>query len=124
MPAYSLPRQIFLGNYVRALQSNLPRYFLNSTIIVIIVLLALVALSAPAAFAVSKMKFKQSEKLMSFFLFGMMIPIFACLIPMFRIYNAMGIRNTYWAVVIPQAVLGCLCAFIYIKTLCREFLIR
>ena len=114
MPAYSLPRQIFLGNYVRALQSNLPRYFLNSTIIVIIVLLALVALSAPAAFAVSKMKFKQSEKLMSFFLFGMMIPIFACLIPMFRIYNAMGIRNTYWAVVIPQVGFGLpMCIYLY-----------
>ena len=32
----------------------------------------------------------------------MMVPIFASLIPMFRIYNVMGLRNTYLSLVLPQ----------------------
>lgn len=113
-PAYSLPQHIFWGNYEQALQSDLPRYFLNSTIVAVCVLTGLIFLGAPAAFAISKIRFRQSEKLMSFFLIGMMIPVFTCLIPMFRIYNSLGLRNTYWALIIPQVGFGLpMCIFLY-----------
>ncbi|MEY8495029.1 carbohydrate ABC transporter permease [Lachnospiraceae bacterium 29-91] len=113
-PAYSLPQQLFMGNYERAMQSNLPRYFLNSIVVAVCVLAALVIISAPVAFALSKLRFRQSEKVMSFFLFGMMIPVFSCLIPMFRVYNALGIRNTYWALIIPQVGFGLpMCIYLY-----------
>ena len=113
-PAYSLPPQLFLGNYERALQSDLPRYFLNSLIVVVCVLVALVFLSAPTAFALTKLHFKYANKLMSFFLLGMMIPVFTCLIPMFRMYNILGLRNTYWALIIPQVGFGLpMCIYLY-----------
>ena len=113
-PAYSLPQQLFMGNYERAMQSNLPRYFLNSIVVAVCVLAALVIISAPVAFALSKLRFRQSEKVMSFFLFGMMIPVFSCLIPIFRVYNALGIRNTYWALIIPQVGFGLpMCIYLY-----------
>ena len=66
------------------------------------VLLGIVVIGAPVAFAISKLRFKQSKALMSFFLMGMMIPIFASLIPMFRIYNVVGLRNTYLSLILPQ----------------------
>ena len=114
LPSYSLPPQLYLGNYERALNSSLMRYFLNSAIVAVLVLFALVAFAAPAAFAVSKIQFRQAECVMSFFLFGMMIPVFTCLIPMFRIYNMVGIRNTYWALIIPQVGFGLpMCIFLY-----------
>lgn len=113
-PAYSLPQELYLGNYLQAIQSSLPQYFLNSLIVAVCVLVLMIVISAPAAFAISKMRFKASEKTMSFFLLGMMIPVFACLIPMFRIYNAMGLRNTYWALIIPQVGFGLpMCIYLY-----------
>lgn len=103
-PAYSLPTSLYLENYETALfKSDIIQYFLNSVIVAIGTLLLIIILAAPAAFAISKIRFKQSGNLMSFFLLGMMIPIFACLIPMFQMYNAMGLRNTYFSLILPQA---------------------
>ena len=103
LEAYSMPSSLYLGNYITALfESNLIRYFLNSVIVAVGTLVGIVILSAPAAYAISKIQFKQNERLLSFFLLGMMIPIFACLIPMFQIYNAVGLRNTYLYLILPQ----------------------
>ncbi|MFV0362609.1 MAG: carbohydrate ABC transporter permease [Suipraeoptans sp.] len=119
-PAYTLPKQLYFGNYERAFQSDLPRYFLNSIIVAVVVLIGLIILAAPAAFAISKIRFKQSKKMMSFFLFGMMIPVFTCLIPMFRIYNTLGLRNTYWALILPQVGFGLpMCIYLYVNFIQR-----
>lgn len=113
---YALPRKIYWGNYIKALtQSNLIHYFMNSVIVAISTLLGIVVLSAPAAFAISKIRFKQNEKVLSFFLMGMMIPSFACLIPMFQMYNTLGLRNSYWSVILPQVGFSLpMCIFLYV----------
>ena len=55
-----------------------------------------------------------ANALMAFFLFGMMVPIFSCLVPMFQIYNRIGLRNTYWALVLPQIGFGLpMCIYLY-----------
>jgi raffinose/stachyose/melibiose transport system permease protein len=61
-----------------------------------------VVLAAPAAFAIEKLRFAGSQKVLSYFLLGLMIPVFVSLLPMFQAFNALGLRNTYWAVVLPQ----------------------
>ena len=113
---YALPSSFYLGNYIKAFtQSNLVRYFMNSVAVALCTLLGIVVLSAPAAYAISKIQFKQNEKVLTFFLLGMMIPTFSCLIPMFQIYNMLGLRNTYAAVVLPQIGFSLpMCIFLYV----------
>ena len=113
---YALPSGFYLGNYIKAFtQSNLVRYFMNSVAVALYTLLGIVVLSAPAAYAISKIQFKQNEKVLTFFLLGMMIPTFSCLIPMFQIYNMLGLRNTYAAVVLPQIGFSLpMCIFLYV----------
>ena len=83
---YALPGSFYLGNYIKAFtQSSLVRYFLNSVVVAICTLFGIVVLSAPAAYAISKIRFKQSEKVLTFFLLGMMIPTFSCLIQCSRL---------------------------------------
>ena len=115
-PPYSLPTSLYFGNYASALlNSNLLRYFLNSTIVAVFSLLGIVMLGAPAAYAISKIRFKQSEALMSFFLLGIMIPLFVCLIPMFQIYNVLGLRNTYLSLILPQVGFALpMCIYLYV----------
>lgn len=104
--AYMLPSSLYLGHYVRAFHTRLPRYFVNSTIVAFGVLILLVILSAPAGYALSKMQFRYAEQVTTFFLFGIMIPTFVCLIPMFRMYNVLNLRDTFWALIIPQVGFG------------------
>ena len=113
---YALPKGFYFGNYIKAFtQSNLVRYFMNSVGVALCTLLGIVVLSAPAAYAISKIQFKQNEKVLTFFLLGMMIPTFSCLIPMFQIYNMLGLRNTYAAVVLPQIGFSLpMCIFLYV----------
>ena len=113
---YALPSSFYPGNYIKAFtQSNLIRYFFNSVIVAVCTLLGIVILSAPAAYAISKIHFKQNEKVLTFFLLGMMIPTLSCLIPMFQIYNTLGLRNTYAAVILPQIGFSLpMCIFLYV----------
>ena len=112
--AYLLPSEIYMGNYQKAFQSDLFQYFINSFLVAVGVLIFLVALAAPSGYSLSKMRFCYAEKVMTFFLFGMMIPSFACLIPMFQVYNVLKLRNTYWALIIPQVGFGLpICIFLY-----------
>ena len=56
----------------------------------------------PFAFAVRKLRWKGGEKVFNFVLLGMMIPVFCCLIPMFKVFNTLDLRNTYLALILPQ----------------------
>ncbi|SCP99827.1 carbohydrate ABC transporter permease [Anaerobium acetethylicum] len=112
---YALPTAFYLGNYEKALfSSKLVRYFLNSTVVAAITLIGIIVFGAPTAYAISKIKFKQSKNLLAFFLIGMMVPIFSCLIPMFQIYNNLGLRNTYLSLILPQVGFGLpMCIYLY-----------
>lgn len=114
-PPYTLPKELFMGNYVTAFtQSHLPRYFLNSVVIAVFTLLLLVLLGAPASYAIAKMPFKLNKAVLAFFLMGIMIPTFVTLLPMFRIYNTLGLRNTYASLIIPQLGFGLpMCIYLY-----------
>lgn len=116
-PPYTMPGSFYIGNYVTAFtRSSLLRYFLNSTVVAVCTLIAIVVLGAPAAFAISKIKFRSSERVLTFFLMGIMIPIFVCLIPMFQIYNKLGLRNTYLALILPQVGFGLpMCIYLYVN---------
>lgn len=116
-PPYTMPGSLYFGNYIKAFTaSKLVRYFTNSTVVAVSVLLLLVAVGSPAAFAISKIRFRMAEPMMSFFLLGMMIPLFICLIPMFQIYNALNLRNTYISLILPQVGFGLpMCIYLYVS---------
>lgn len=105
--SYALPKHLYFGHYIRALKvSSIPKAFLNSTIVAVLTLGLETVLACPFAYALSKLRFRAGPKVFSFVLVGMMIPTFVCLIPMFRMYNALGLRNTYFSLVLPQLGFG------------------
>jgi raffinose/stachyose/melibiose transport system permease protein len=112
---YSLPHSLYLGNYVSMFKnSKIPTYFLNSSMVAILTLLFTILIGAPAAYAIEKLRFRGSAKVMTFFLLGIMIPIFVTLLPMFQIYNALGLRNTYFSLVLPQVGFNLpICIYLY-----------
>ena len=112
---FAMPAGFYIGNYVGAFeQSNLLRYLLNSTIVAVLTIVITIVLGAPASFAIEKLKFKGAKLVLGYFLIGIMIPIFVALLPMFQMFNGLGLRNTYWAMVLPQVAFGLpLCIYLY-----------
>lgn len=100
---FALPESLNIDNYIRAIQtSDLGLYLKNSLIVLIVTIVCLVLFSSTAAFAIEKMKFGINKAVLSFFLVGITIPIHVTLIPLFQIYRATGLLNTYWALIVPQ----------------------
>lgn len=101
--AYAPPGGIYFGNYVRAFgQADLGRYLLNSTIVAVATLTLIVVVASPAAYAIAKLHMKGRRVVLGYFLLGVTVPVFVSLLPMFQVFNALGLRNTYASLIIPQ----------------------
>ena len=103
LPAYALPASVYLGNYITVFtKSHMFTYFKNSIIVLIGVIIPLLLLALMAGFALSKIKFKFKKFLLNYFLLGLMLPMQVALIPLFTIFNRLGMLNTYAAIILPQ----------------------
>ncbi|WP_461218097.1 carbohydrate ABC transporter permease [Lapidilactobacillus salsurivasis] len=104
---WGLPENWQLTNYVNAIvKGGVIRYFGNSVIIAVSSVLVTAILSAMASYAITRMQWKLSKITYNVFLLGMMIPIYALIIPLFSVFKSMGLLNTYLAVIIPQIAIG------------------
>ena len=83
-------------------KSHMLTYFKNSIIVLIGVLIPLLLFALMAGFALSKIKFKGRKFVLNYFLLGLMLPMQVALIPLFTIFNKMGLINTYPAIILPQ----------------------
>ena len=103
LPAYALPSSLYLGNYITVFtKSHMLTYFKNSIIVLIGVLIPLLLIALMAGFALSKIKFKGRKFMLNYYLLGLMLPMQVALIPLFKIFNKMGLINTYAAIILPQ----------------------
>jgi N-acetylglucosamine transport system permease protein len=92
---WALPSQLHFENYVNALFAvDMARYFLNSLVVVLTSVIALLALSAPAAYVLSRKQFKGSNLITLGFIAGIGIPQPLLFIPLFALLNGLQINNT------------------------------
>lgn len=100
---WGLPSSLSLKNYIDAfVEGKIGMYFVNSAFIAVCVLVFGILLSSMAAYAITRMKWKLSKLTLNIFLLGLMIPIYASIVPLFSIFNALKLLNTPWAVIIAQ----------------------
>lgn len=103
LASYALPSTFNLENYVKVFTtSSMLTYFKNSIIITVGVLIPLLIISFMAGFALSKIRFKGNKRVLEFLMLGLMLPFQVALIPLFTIFNKLGLLNTYPAVILPQ----------------------
>lgn len=101
--SYALPSTFNLDNYIKVFTTSpMLTYFKNSILITVGVLVPLLIISFMAGFALSKIKFRGSKTVLGFLMLGLMLPFQVALIPLFTIFNKLGILNTYAAVILPQ----------------------
>ena len=92
-----------LENYRLVIQSDFPRYFLNSVIVTIGAIVPALVISFMAAYAIVR---GASNRLLQFFssvfLMGLAIPIQATIIPVYLIIIKMGLYDSLLAIILPS----------------------
>jgi len=97
-----LPQSWRWENYYRAFtQTNIIRYFLNSVFYSAVTVIVAGILSAMAAYAIARMKWKWSGVVFGIFAVGIMIPAQAALLPLFQLLDRTGLKGGYLALLIP-----------------------
>ena len=88
------------------MNGNIGRYFLNSVFIAAVSVVLIVLLSVMAAYGITRLKWKLSGFALTVFVAGMMIPTYGALIPLYNIFNKLGILNNYLSVIISHTTFG------------------
>ena len=104
LPEFSLiPHEPTLFNYKAAAKMiDLPRYFLNTVIIVVINTTLAVFFSMMCGFAFAKLNFVGKRFWFIFMLAVMMVPFESRLVPLFLQYRYWGLLNTWWPLILGQ----------------------
>ena len=92
---WSIPYDPAFGNYVKTwVSSRFGDYFLNSLLVVSLSVLALLIVSVPAAYVLSRGKFRGRHVISSFLVFGMGVPIPLLFVPLVVIMSSLGLADT------------------------------
>lgn len=117
----ALPQSITFQNLSKAWTvGKMGGYFINSLIVAVPSVTVILILSSLAAFAFGKLRFSGREPLFYFFLFGMMVPIQAMIIPIYYNMKSLGLINSYWAMILPHFGLAMPFAIFMMRSFYRE----
>lgn len=115
-PAYALNEGFYIQNYIDAwTRGHMSTFFKNSLINTLVSLVFIVIFAVTVGFAVTKMEWKWKDKVAKYFQLGIMVPVAIALIPLFQIYNNVGLINTRTSLILAYIAFG-LSLSIYLVT--------
>ncbi len=95
--------QLTLASYVTILTGgDIWNWYLASAITAVVTVFLTVVFASMAADAISRLRFRGRRLLFALMIGGIMIPPQVLIVPVFQELNAVGLLNTYWAVILPQ----------------------
>lgn len=104
---FALPQQWNFDNFVEAWNgARFSSYFAASVIVVIPVVVISTILSTMSGFGFGMFRFPGDNVLLLIILLGLMVPFEAVIIPLWQIMGDLGLRDTYWALILPQVALS------------------
>jgi ABC-type glycerol-3-phosphate transport system permease component len=104
---WSLPGELRFTNYEEAwVEGNVRTYTVNSFLVTIPATLFSIALGVLTGYVFSKLPFRGSEALFIFIVAGMFFPPQIVLIPLFRLFNTVGLYDTLWPMIIVHVAFG------------------
>ena len=94
-------------NYVEAWTvGRFGKYFANSVIVTIPIVVGTVVLSCLAGYGFARFKLPGGKLVFYLFLLGLTVPFQSIMIPLFYLLRDVGFLGTYWAMIVPNIVLG------------------
>jgi putative chitobiose transport system permease protein len=103
-PPALLPSQPSLDAYRRLFQDNpMVSYILNSAVVSGLAVLANLLFCSLAAYPLARMRFAGRGLVLALVVATILIPFQVVMIPLYLLMVQLGLRNTLWALIIPQA---------------------
>ena len=100
---FSLPQTWTLENFKEAWTvGRFSQFFKNSVFVTTVVVIVSVFLSILSSYAFGQLPLPGKKLLFPLMLIGYMVPFEAVIIPLYHWMGALGLRNTYWALILPQ----------------------
>ena len=92
--AFSLPKTIRWANFSEAWETGVKNYFWNSVIVTGFKVPIGIVLESMAAFALTHMHFKSADRIFTYILIGLIVPIQMTLVPLTLLMNALNLIDT------------------------------
>ncbi|AEV36469.1 ABC sugar transporter inner membrane binding protein [Pseudovibrio sp. FO-BEG1] len=104
---WAIPSSMYWGNYVEVLSNPAVHgYMLNTFLVAAPATAFSIALGVLAGYVFAKLPFKGSDLVFLLVVSGMFFPPQVILIPLFRLFNLMGLIDTLWPMIIVHTALG------------------
>lgn len=104
---WSLPAGLYLGNFAEVLGNPaVHQYFLNTVLVTLPATVLSITLGVLAGYVFAKLPFRGSNALFLVIVAGMFFPPQVILVPLFRLFNGLGLIDTLWPVIIVHSALG------------------
>lgn len=101
--ALGLPAVWHFENFAKAwVQARFGLYFRSSLLVTISVVFISTIFSTLSGYAFGRMRFPFSNLLFFLFVLGLMVPTESYIIPLYYNLRAVGLTDTYWALILPQ----------------------
>jgi raffinose/stachyose/melibiose transport system permease protein len=92
------------GSFSTAWQDgHFSSYLRSSLIVTVAVVLIATVLSILAGYGFGQMRFRGEQVLFYVLLLGLMVPLEATIVPLYYDLRDLGLTDTYWALILPQA---------------------
>lgn len=103
-PPALLPSQPSLEAYGRLFAANpMGTYLLNSTVVSALAVLANLLFCSLAAYPLARMRFRGRGLVLALVVATILIPFQVVMIPLYLLMVQIGLRNSLWALIVPQA---------------------
>jgi len=99
-PPTLLPRTFTLDAYVAVFDQPFLLQYWNSMYIAALVTFGTVAISSMAGYAFARIRFPGANALFLLILVGLMLPVEVTIIPLFQLFNGVGLTNTHWPLIL------------------------
>jgi len=104
---WSLPEKLNLSNFLNAwFNLDFARYTFNSVFVVISAVALIIIISAPASYALTRMKMRFAQPMTFFYLAGMGVPAQLLLIPLFKIMRSLNLIDTLYGLIVVYTALS------------------
>lgn len=101
------PHNPTLHNYVQAFTDQpLLKYLANSLVVALLATVISLLVAACAGYAIARLNLKHRQVILTAIVASSMFPLVTLLVPIFETMRALGLLNTYTALVLPYTVLN------------------
>jgi multiple sugar transport system permease protein len=101
------PADATLQNYIRAFSDQpLLKYLGNSLTVSLLATVASLFVSTLAAYAIARLNLRHRQLILTAIVTSSMFPLITLLVPIFETMRALGLLNTYTALILPYVVLN------------------